>query len=317
MVIPRFWGVFWIDVSSDERALRCYSEIAELGGVQPNANAVKNWLSGLQLPWLLLIDNADDPEIDVTRYFPGGERGVILITTRNPSNKRHGTEDPRFFKFDKLETEDASDLVLTVASLPRPWEVPKRSHAHRIAQVLGFLPLALVHAGNVILDKLSSLSDYPEYYERTWNTIRNSRSRSTSRGHDDEHGMNVYTSYEMIYVGLENKNDQRSRDALELLKMFSFFYRENTQFDLIKAAAMTPRREREDAQAKERTDKQVLAPPKPQTWTNKFYEWAVAIAEQLKTEKSVLPKVLQDEDDTPFNEGRLRSALSLLVRLGM
>ncbi|KAM4067329.1 hypothetical protein HRG_001301 [Hirsutella rhossiliensis] len=294
-----FWGVFWVDGSSGDNAQRCYSEIAKVGGVEPNENAAKNWLSGLQLPWLLLIDNADDPEIDVARYFPGGEGGVILITTRNPSTR--------------------SDLLLAAAVLPRPWEVPTRSHADRIARVLGYLPLALIHAGKTVLDKLCSLSDYPEYYERTWNKIRRSRSRRASHGHDDEHvsSMSVYSSYEMIYVGLENKTDRRSRDALELLKMFSFFYRENIEFDLIKTAATNPRRERGDAQATEHTEEQHLAPRRPHTWMDKFYSWAIGITEQLRRERIALPHVLRDEDDTPFDEDRLRIALSLLVRLGM
>lgn len=58
-----------------------------MGGAEPNENAGKAWLSNQQKPWLLIIDNADDPDIDATRYFPGGERGTILLTTRNPSHK--------------------------------------------------------------------------------------------------------------------------------------------------------------------------------------------------------------------------------------
>lgn len=37
---------------------------------------------------LLIIDNADDEDLDVEDYFPHGERGCILITTRD-SDKRH------------------------------------------------------------------------------------------------------------------------------------------------------------------------------------------------------------------------------------
>lgn len=73
--------------------------LLKIGGVELNEIAAKNWLSNLQQPWLLLVDNVDDPEIDVMRVFPGGERGVILITTRNPTNKRYGTEGSRFFFF--------------------------------------------------------------------------------------------------------------------------------------------------------------------------------------------------------------------------
>ncbi|KAL2699846.1 hypothetical protein AAEP93_009821 [Penicillium crustosum] len=314
-----FWGVFWIDGSSYENAKHSFAGIAKIGGVEPNENAAKNWLSSLQQPWLLLIDNADDPEIDVMRYFPGGERGVILITTRNPANKGYGTDGSRFFHFDKLETEEASDLLLEAAAFPRPWAVPTRSYAARAARILGYLPLALIHAGKAILEKLCSLSDYPEYYERTWNKIRRFRSRSSSRGHEDKYlsNMSVYSSYEMIYLGLESKSDDQSRDALELLKTFSFFYWENIEFDLLTNAASNPRREREDARAKKRVAKPVPINPRPKTWTRTFQDWAATVIEPLTRPSIILPAVLRDEDDDPFDEDRLRSALSLLVRLGM
>ncbi|KGO57336.1 Tetratricopeptide-like helical [Penicillium expansum] len=314
-----FWGVFWIDGSSYENAKHSFAGIAKIGGVEPNENAAKNWFSSLQYPWLLLIDNADDPEIDVMRYFPSGERGVILITTRNPANKGYGTDGSRFFHFDKLETEEASDLLLAAAACSRPWGVSTRSYAARAAEILGYLPLALIHAGKAILEKLCSLSDYPEYYERTWNKIRRSRSRSPSRGQDDKRALNmsVYSSYEMIYLGLESKNNDQSRDALELLKTFSFFYWENIEFDLLKNAASNPRREREDARAKQRVAKPVPINSRPKTWGKIFHDWAATVIEPLTRPSIILPAVLRDEDDDPFDEDRLRSALSLLVRLGM
>src|SRR4051794_6411383 len=95
----RFWGIFWIDASSDESAKHTFSSIAQIGGVDRNIRAAKTWLSSLELPWLLLIDNADDPKIPVEDYFPEGERGFVLVTTRVPHNKRHGTIGRRFYRF--------------------------------------------------------------------------------------------------------------------------------------------------------------------------------------------------------------------------
>ncbi|RAH80854.1 hypothetical protein BO86DRAFT_400523 [Aspergillus japonicus CBS 114.51] len=193
-----FWGVFWVDGSSYLSLKHSYAQIARIGGVEANENAAKAWLSSLQHPWLLLIDNADDPELDVMRCLPAGERGVILITTRNPTSKQYGTEGSQFFHFDKLETEEASDLLLAAA-------------------ILGYLPLALIYAGKAILDQLCSLTDYPEYYERTWNRIRRSRNtRTLSRAreeNDRDHAssnLSVYSSYEMIYVGLESRSDEKA-----------------------------------------------------------------------------------------------------------
>ncbi|KAK9856554.1 hypothetical protein MYU51_000259 [Penicillium brevicompactum] len=314
-----FWGIFWIDGSSYENAKHSYAEIGKVGGVEPNEKAAKNWLSSLQQPWLLLIDNADDPDVDVTQFFPGGEGGMILITTRNPTNRRHGTEGSGFFHFESLEVEEASDLLLAAAVFPRPWEVATREYARKAAQILGYLPLALIHAGKAVLERLCSLSEYPDYYQRTWDRIRRSRSRSNSRGHEIEHmsDMSVYSSYEMIYLGLESKEDFESKDALELLEIFSFFHWENIEFDFIKNAALNPRREQEDRRAKQGAEKPRAIHKRPKTWNMVFREWAGTIIEPLTRPILVLPAVLRDEDDPPFYEYRLRGALSLLGRLGM
>lgn len=312
-----FWGIFWIDGSSYDSAQHSFAKIAQIAGLEPNENAAKSWLSSLQHPWLLLIDNADDTELDLMRFFPGGERGVILITTRNPTNIRHGTEDKLCFHFEKLEEEEASDLLLAAAAFPRPWGALIKEQAIRAAQVLGYLPLALIHAGTAILENVCSLDKYTEYFERSWNKIRRSRGRSPSPGRQAAYqsDMSVYSSYEMIYVGLENKQDQRSKDALQLLKIFSFFHRENIELDLLKTAATNPRREREFGQT--RGQAAVQPQDRRRDLRSLVSRWFIFIASQLSSPGSILPEVLRDEDDIPFDEDRLRVALSLLVRLGM
>ena len=64
-----------------------YRKIAEKVERESSEAAAKTFLAELDKPWLLIIDNADDPSMDLGDLFPGGERGVILITTRNPSNR--------------------------------------------------------------------------------------------------------------------------------------------------------------------------------------------------------------------------------------
>ncbi|MCJ1299497.1 hypothetical protein MMC08_002289 [Hypocenomyce scalaris] len=123
-----FWGIFWINASSDERASQTFSRLAkQFGGREPNERAAKNWLSNLELPWLLIIDNADDSSTDIGTHFPEGERGSVLITTRNPAYKVHGTIGSRFFEFGQLVEEPASDLLLKAAGRPTPSDQPTRS----------------------------------------------------------------------------------------------------------------------------------------------------------------------------------------------
>jgi len=61
----RFWGIFWIDASSDENAEHTFARIAEIGGVEPNERAAKSWLSSLEYPWLLVIDEFDEIRLRV------------------------------------------------------------------------------------------------------------------------------------------------------------------------------------------------------------------------------------------------------------
>ena len=278
-----------------------------MGGAEPNENAGKSWLSSRQQPWLLIVDNADDPELDVTRYFPGGERGTILLTTRNPSNKRHGTVGMRYFHFEKLEVDEASDLLLRAADFPSPWKNADRSSAAGVAKALGFLPLALIHAGKAILDGMCKLSDYLNYHLRFWERVRSSR----GSGDVDIH---VYSTWEIIYLGLENKRSKAAQDGVQLLNMFSFFYWENIQFEILIAAARNPRREIEEREAKQ--TKHVTPQMKPTSWKVYLRGLAFRYLQYTQTKFSLLPGVLRD-GDPPFDQDRLREALGFLVQLGM
>ncbi|KAL5335183.1 hypothetical protein BJX70DRAFT_410666 [Aspergillus crustosus] len=318
----QYWGIFWIDGSSREKAKHSFSRIAKSNGLESTETAAKNWLSSSRLPWLLLINKADSTDVDVLDLCPSGERGVILITTRNPSNKRHGTEGPCSFRFDKLGNQEATELVLATAVIKPPWEDRTRKYADQIARILGYLPLALVHAGMAILDQLCSLSDCPDYFERTWSRIRGLRTRGMSAAQMAEvlSNMSVYTSYEMIYLNLESKDDRQSTEAVDLLGVCSFLYSDCINFEMLKAAAVNPRREREASRLVERTARLSRVHATPQTWGAFVRQWIIAVAASLNGSPSyppILPEVLRDLDETPFDEDRLRSALSLLVKLGL
>lgn len=318
-----FWGIFWIDGSSQESARHSFSDIANVGRVEPNERAAKSWLSSLERPWLLIIDNADDPSVSIEEFIPAGERGFILITTRNPSNRSYGTLGSCFYAFEKLEADEASDLLLKAAAQPSPWSLPIRNAAARIARTLGFLPLALLHAGKAILNGLCSLDNYLEYYFRTWSKIRRDSQRTKSRRSsmaDEIKNLNlsIYSTYEVIYTGLEHSRDREdSRDAAELLKMFSFFYRENIEFNMLVAAATNPRLEQNQQKF---TTQSLSAPNKRATWKETLWQWAIASAEPILNgrDRPALPTALQDLDAAnPFDEDRLRNALALLAQLGL
>lgn len=115
-----YWGIFWINASSDELAKQTFQDIAKIGGVADNMSAAKHWLSNLKYRWLLIIDNADNSQVKLDHYFPEGERGHILLTTRIPGHRDYGTVGSQFFHFEGLDPNDGNDLLLKAASKPLP-----------------------------------------------------------------------------------------------------------------------------------------------------------------------------------------------------
>lgn len=98
-----------MDASSTQNATESWKKIARIGGKDPNEEAGKYWLSNPQSPWLLIIDGADNSEESIQAQFPSGERGYILITTRNPRLRINATVGS--LTLDRLEENEANELL--------------------------------------------------------------------------------------------------------------------------------------------------------------------------------------------------------------
>lgn len=264
------------------------------------------------LPWLLLIDNADDPLTPLEDYFPEGERGVVLVTTRDPAKKVYGTAGARFYHFAELETDAANELLLRTAGERSPWSNSSISFATDITKALGYLPLALIHAGQAIVGGLCSLANYLSFYHRNWRKIRHSRNDSGERS-DTGLNMMVFSSYEVIYEGLKAANLEETRDAIELLQVFSFLHYRNIDFDFLKRAATNPSREQEHEARQRAVKMEQAAFAKRKTWKAAILERLAslhAIVFQVQG-PPVLPAVLRVG---LFDEDRLRLALKQLTQ---
>lgn len=315
-----FWGIFWIDGKSEETIRHTFSNIAKIGGVEPNDLAAKNWLANLTYPWLLLIDNADDCNMDLQKHFPAGERGFVLITTRNSYHRTLGTVGDKFYDFEKkrLDTDESNELLLKAADEPRRI-TSVRDAAARIAERLGYLPLALVQAGKAILRGMCNcnLLNYLDIYDQSWQRIRRARSLSGLRSNlnnDEVVSMkNVYSSYEIIFRGLENTPAISTQDAIDLLKLFSFLSSENLRIEVLITAVRHPQRQRqydEDQAAKKATDKGFALT----SWTSTLRECLIWLQRQMDKSTPVLPAVLREDT---FDEARLSDAMDQLESLSL
>ena len=211
-------------------AKESFARIGKLGGLGDTESAGKFWLSELEEPWLLIIDNADNPELDLPLLFPENDWGHILITTRNPDFRIHGSVGSVELK--GLKKDEALHLLLRQADLPMPWDASTEATGHEITRTLGYLALALIQAGTSIFRKFCDLKDYLNFHNH-YRSQRRARSSSITTPDQDDV---VYSSFDFSITYLEGKNTVVSQDAVEILNVVGYYHFENIRVDIFTRA---------------------------------------------------------------------------------
>jgi tetratricopeptide (TPR) repeat protein len=224
----RFWGVFWIDATSVETAKQSFAKIGKIGGMEATQSAGKHWLSNLDEPWLLIINNADDPSLNLSDLFPEGDRGHILVSTRNPDFRVHATVGSTEFK--GLKEKEALTLLLRAAGVPLPCDSATESSGNQITSALGYLALALVQAGALILQRICEIKNYLEFYDQH----RNELSLHPPLREKDQ--FTVYATWELSLNSLQLRHTEASMDAAQILSIVAFFHFEHIRVDIFTRA---------------------------------------------------------------------------------
>ncbi|KAH0163180.1 purine and uridine phosphorylase, partial [Aureobasidium melanogenum] len=159
-------AIFWIRASSREHFFKAFRDIAILfdlpGAQDPEKdimNAVKMRLSDeTSNRWLLIVDNADDPEIILPGHEPCNQRLVdylplrtdckILFTcrTRQAAVRLLGTSGPAI-EVQSFGLSEAQDLYTTIVDAPA---CDKENCIGELLTELACLPLAIVQAAAFI-----------------------------------------------------------------------------------------------------------------------------------------------------------------------
>jgi hypothetical protein len=212
-------------------ANQSFASIGKIGGLEATAESGKHWLAHIEEPCLLIINNADDPSLNLPDLFPEGERGHILVNTRNPGFRIHETVGYEDFKV--LKKNEALLLLLKAAKIPRPWTPADEESGNRVAAALGYLALALIQAGNHILERLCQLRDYLSYYDyfRKENSVRPRSPEEKAYEHDQ-----VYSMWDLSLKYIQLRSSQASRDAIQLLNIIAFFHFEHIRVDIFTRA---------------------------------------------------------------------------------
>lgn len=308
-----FWGIFWLDASSEQHATESWKRIAKIGGKDANEEAGKYWLSNLQSPWLLIVDSADHSEESIRSQFPSGDRGCILITTRNPRQRINATIG--FITLDRLEEGEANEL-LRKATNHTPWDGTARLSASSIAKHLEYLPLALVHAGRAIYHQLCTLQGYIPFFNKAFEDYRKRKMAGPSDEEEDDHAMGAFTTFDIIYSGLEAQTTRQkalsstSKDAIEMINIFAYLHWNDINLTIFPRAAY-------NAQQMPKRIIAGLSTSEGTSFLQRLKSYAGSIYVKYKLPAPVLPQILRCDKDHSFNEARARRAMDLLVRMAL
>ncbi|KAJ0108751.1 hypothetical protein J7T55_011242 [Diaporthe amygdali] len=150
-VRDRFWAIFWVDVSTQNTAENNFSEVADALGCPKSIDEVRKALSNLPptKTWLLILDNADDLRRDHQIYIPSGNRGAILVTSRNPQCGRLALAGG-YEELDSLQEAECMQLLRRSSRLPEFWqETSEDTAALVLVKELAYHTLAINHAASM------------------------------------------------------------------------------------------------------------------------------------------------------------------------
>ena len=153
----RYHGVWWVRAEKPETLLDDLAAlgarfIPSLAGLEPEkaARATVDQLAQMRTekPWLLVYDNAEGPA--ALRGFTPADNADVLITTRRANWLREADEELSIDVFDR----DTAVAFLTEV------RANDAEAAGRLADALGYLPLALSHACAYCVDNNMSFDAY-------------------------------------------------------------------------------------------------------------------------------------------------------------
>ena len=196
--------------------------------------SVLQWIS-LRTNWLMVYDGADGHYQTVEKYFPPGNEGNILITSRNVGLKRITLDS---LQIHEMAEEEAVSLLFKSARLNSISEHDSNL-ARKLVSELGGIPIALDQAGAYMLTTQCGIASYLELYTGHKHELM---SNSDFKGASDYDR----TTYETWEISMQKIESMAAKDvgeglaaqsAIKILRIVAFLDYVNIPEELFKNAA--------------------------------------------------------------------------------
>ncbi|KIM23931.1 hypothetical protein M408DRAFT_27516 [Serendipita vermifera MAFF 305830] len=219
---------FFIDGSSEDRIRADIIRNVRALGTEHAQKGFEDCLIFLAYPRdgrsLLVYDNVDDPNIDLSSLLPHGASCLIAITSRNCTLGYLQPES--HLQLDVMSLDEASDLLLHGLNILAPISDTFQEDIHRLAQTLGRLPIALQQAC-AYMRQTKCLAE--EYIERLSTSRRELLGRAM-KIQINMQSISTHAAFETSFVKLPTYSRQ-------MLRLLSQFHWNGFPLELVKMAA--------------------------------------------------------------------------------
>ncbi|KAF8602171.1 TPR-like protein, partial [Ceratobasidium sp. AG-I] len=190
--------------------------------IEETPEAALAWLISQKKRWLLVLNNADDPKLNLRECFPACIHGDILITTRNQQMRAHTHGSGSYCSVGGMLPQDALALMLKASG------AGEEEHEAEIANTLdfGYFALAIVQSGAYMRATQCGLAEYQGLLK----SVRERLLAERGTEQTDDYGMSLNASWEISHRQLTPR-------ATQLLHMMSFMHHEGISEAFFKIAS--------------------------------------------------------------------------------
>jgi tetratricopeptide (TPR) repeat protein len=236
--------ILWLsaeDIRFAGTGLRLLVDALNLPGVNPEQGdtylqALRIWLrSDDSKNWLLVVDNADEPE-SLREFFDSlhTPRGKVLLTTRAHASRLAclNLHPKAVVEAQRMTEAEAVEFLFERTGKPRNPQTEQTARA--IAKRLGYLPLAMEQAGAYLTQTQVPLQDYLQLYDQ--------KRREWDQRYKPQMGNYPATVGTTWLINIEQVQ-RKSPPSVALLQLLAFFDSERIPLWLVQVIAyqMKPR----------------------------------------------------------------------------
>jgi tetratricopeptide (TPR) repeat protein len=158
-------------------------------------------------------------------YLPSGNRGAILITSRNPQCERLAKTDAHE-ELDRLEENECVELFQKAAR-----DIKDPENVIYLVKHLGYHALAVLHAASYVANTHRSVADYL-YLFRTHRQRLLQRPHSQAQSRYDTVYAALGASIEFLEQPETGTSEETRKDSPQLLEVLSTFHYESVPLDI-------------------------------------------------------------------------------------